>query len=221
MDFLKKLFEGNESGLTFDAFKEKAQAAGMNLVDLSGGGYVAKGKFDAKTGEQAEQIKMLREQLTARDTDLNGLKEQLTAAQTDAGKLKEAQDALTAAQNKYAEDKKAWEADAQKRAYEYAVKTAVSGVKFSSEAAKRDFTAQAIGAGLKLDGDTLMGFTDFLSKARETDPGAFAVETPPAPTNPAPPSIVTGTNSGNGTPANQQGFHFNFTGVRPHTDTTS
>lgn len=211
MDFLKKLFEGAETGLTFDAFKEKAQAAGMNLVDLSGGGYVAKGKFDAK----AEELKKANEQLTARDADLNGLKEQLTAAQTDAGKLKEAQDALTAAQTKYAEDKKAWEADTQKRAYEYAVKTAVSAVKFSSEAAKRDFTAQAIGAGLKLDGDTLMGFTDFLSKARESDPGAFAVETPPAPANPTPPpSIVAGTNSGNGTPANPNALHLNFIKVR-------
>lgn len=211
MEFLKALFEGSETGLTYDAFAEKAKAAGMNLVDLSGGGYVAKGKFDAK----ADELKKANEQLTARDADLKTLNDKLSAAQTDAGKLKEAQDALTAAQAKYDADRKQWEADTQKRAYESAVKLSTAGLKFSSAAARKAFEQDAIGAGLKLDKDgALLGFNDYAAKYRESDPGAFASEEPPKPAEPVP-SVVTGTNAGNGTPNAAQGFHFNFTGVRP------
>lgn len=212
MDFLKKLFEESETGLTYDALEEKVKAAGMNLVDLSGGGYVAKGKFDAK----ADELKKVNEQLAARDNDLKALNEKLTAAQTDAGKLKEAQDALTAAQAQYAADRQQWEADTAKRAYESAVRLASAGLKFSSGAARRAFEADAIAKGLPMEGDKVLGLDDYVKSYRESDPGAFAVETPPATANPTPPpTIVAGTNAGNGTPGAAQGFHFNFTGVRP------
>ena len=173
-------------------------------------------KFNAERDGLNQKISDLTAQGEQRDADLKTVREQLTAAQTDAGKLADIQKSLTDLQGKYDSERQEWENRDKQQRYEYAVKTAVSGVKFSSEAAKRDFTAQAIGAGLKLDGDTLLGFGDFLSKARESDPGAFAAETPPAPANPTPPpSIVTRTNSANGTPGAAQGFHFNFTGVRP------
>lgn len=209
MEFLKAFFEGTD-GLTYDALAEKVKAAGMKIVDLSGGGYVGKDKFDAK----AEELRKANEQLTARDADLTALNEKLTAAQTDAGKLAEAQKSLSDLQGKYEADRKQWEANAQKQAYESAVRLSAAGLKFSSAAARRAFEADAIAKGLPMEGDKVLGLDDYVKAYREADPGAFAADEPAAPV-PPPPSIVAGVNNTNGTPSSTQGFHFNFTGVRP------
>lgn len=207
MEFLKALFEGTEGGvLTYDALTEKVKAAGMKIVDLSGGGYVGKDKFDAK----AEELKKANEQLTARDNDLKSLNEKLTAAQTDAGKLKEAQDALTAAQAQYAADRKQWEADTAKRAYENAVRLESAKLKFSSGAARRAFEADAIAKGLPMEGEKVLGLDDYVKSYRESDPGAFASEEPSKPV----PQVTTATNAGNGTPTNPNALHLNFIKVR-------
>lgn len=213
MEFLKALFDGTEGGLTYDALSEKVKAAGMKIVDLSGGGYVGRDKFDAK----AEELKKANEQLTARDNDLKSLNDKLTAAQTDAGKLKEAQDALTAAQAQYAADRQQWEADTQKRAYESAVRLASAGLKFSSGAARRAFEADAIAKGLPMEGEKVLGLDDYVKSYRESDPGAFAPDEPPKPAEPVtPPSIVGATNAGNGTPGDGKSFddYFHWRGVR-------
>ena len=39
-----------------------------------------------------------------------------------------------------------------------------------------------------MDGDTLMGYTDFVAKYQENDPGAFVKETPAADQKPADPT---------------------------------
>lgn len=212
MEFLKKLFDGAD-GLTYDALAEKVKAAGMKIVDLSGGGYVGKDKFDAKTGELNRTIQDLQGQITQRDADLSSLNERLTAAQTDAGKLKEAQDALTAAQARYEADKTAWEQDTAKRAYESAVRLASAGLKFSSAAARRAFEADAIAKALPMEGDKLLGLDDYVKSYRETDPGAFMPDEPAAPQTP-PPTVVAGTNSGNGTPTNPGKLNLHFNVVR-------
>ena len=173
-------------------------------------------KFAAERESLNQKITDLTAQGEQRDTDLKAVKEQLAAAQTDAGKLADVRKSLTDLQGKYDSERKEWENREKQQRYEFAVKTAAAGLKFSSDAAKNYFVSQAIGAGLKMsdkDG-SLLGFSEYAAQYKESDPGAFAPDEPPKPAEPVP-SVVTGTNAGNGTPNAAQGFHFNFTGVRP------
>lgn len=96
MEFLKNLFANGP--LTYDQLAEAVSKAGMNVVDLSSGAYVAKDKFDNRVNTLTQQITDLNGQLSQRDTDLNGLNEQLTAAKNDVAKMADVQTQLTALQ---------------------------------------------------------------------------------------------------------------------------
>lgn len=170
----------------------------VRFADLSEGGYISRSKYDDKVNGLTQQVTDLQGQLTQRDTDLEGLNAQLTAAQADAGQLAEAQKQLTALQSKYDKDSKAWEQKNAQQAYEYAIRSKANELKFTSAAAKKDFIREAIAAQFKQDGETLMGYTDFVTKYQESDPGAFVVETPPAdpkPGDPAPTIVLPGKSS--------------------------
>ena len=142
------------------------------------------GNAKAKTDTLNEQITALNEQIKQRDADLTAMRDKLTAAQADAGKLTEAQTALSDLQAKYAADQKAWDEQKAAQAYEFAVKSKAGELKFSSNAAKNDFIRSAIEKGMKLDGDTILGFEDFKKAYMDADPTAFVPEEPakPSPT---------------------------------------
>lgn len=217
MEFLKALFGDGES-LTYEQLQEKVKEAKFNVVNIADGSYVSRAKFDDTANRLNKQVTGLQEQLTQRDADMNDLNNKLTAAQADTGKLTEAQDALKALQSKYDTDKQAWEANNAKQAYEFAVKTAAGKLHFSSAAAQRDFVRGAIDAGFKMDGETIIGFSDYVEKYKTDDPTAFVQEqatppeTPPPDETPAP-SIVL-PKSGGGTPDTNE-FNFGFHSVRP------
>lgn len=174
--------------------KQPDKAKHAKFVDLSEGQYVSRGKYDTDTGKLNQQITDLQGQLSQRDTDLTGLQQKLTAAQQDAGKLAEVQTALNDFQTQYNTERAQWDQKLAQQAYEYAVKAKASELKFTSAAAKKDFIREAIAAGMKMDGETLLGYTDFLNKYRESDPGALVDEnaTPPtpAPGTPAPTIVL-------------------------------
>lgn len=142
------------------------------------------GNAKAKADTLTEQITALNEQIKQRDADLTAMRDKLTAAQADAGKLTEAQTALSDLQAKYAADQKAWDEQKAAQAYEFAVKSKAGELKFSSNAAKNDFIRSAIEKGMKLDGDTILGFEDFKKAYMDADPTAFVPEEPakPSPT---------------------------------------
>lgn len=163
----------------------------VRFADLSEGGYVSRSKYDDKISGLEQRVTDLLGQIEQRDTDLAGLNEQLTAAQADAGQLAEAQKQLSTLQSKYDKDSKAWEAKNAQQAYEYAIRNKANELKFTSAAAKKDFIREAIAQEFKQDGDVLMGYTDFVAKYQENDPGAFVVEQPaPAPDPEPAPTIV-------------------------------
>lgn len=74
---------------------------------------------------------------------------------------------------------------------DYAAENAAARLKFSSASAKKAFMADLAAKNLPLQGDSLLGFDDFVKTYRENDPGAFAADTKP-------PRIVA---SATGTPA--------------------
>lgn len=193
MEFLKALF-GDEA-LTYDQLAAKVAEGKLNVVNIADGSYVSRNKFDDTVNGLKSQVTDLQGQIAQRDTDLAGLNEQLTAAQADAGQLAEAQKQLSALQSKYDKDSKAWEAKNAQQAYEYAIRSKAGELKFTSAAAKKDFIREAIAQGFKMDGDTLMGYTDFVAKYQENDPGAFVKETPaadPKPADPTPTIVLPG-----------------------------
>ena len=234
-DFLKKLFPANEDGtpkaMTFEELEAAISAdKGISLVNLKDGGYVSQDKFDRKQQELAQaqsSIETLNGTIAKNTTDLEELQNQIKAAEGDASKIaaltsQVAQlqtDAKTAA-DKYDQQQKDFQDQLAKQACEFAIKTKVGGLKFSSASAKRAFTQDILGAGLKVDGENVLGFDDYVAKYKaEIDPDAFAKEEEPKepePKNQTPPPIFSGgTHNGAGTGKEDFSGLFHFTQVNP------
>lgn len=161
-------------GLTEDQIRQIQQQAG---ADTQAARDSEKSKYESQIAQYQGQVTDLQGQLTQRDTDLSGLQTQLAAAQADAGKLTEAQQQLTTLQNSYEKDKKAWEAKTAQQKREYAIKARAAELKFSSASAKRAFIHDAVKAAtIKLDGDDLLNYSEFVTQYKEADPGAFVQE---------------------------------------------
>lgn len=200
MDFLKSVFPEGGS-LAYEQFVEAVREKKMNLANLADGGYVSIGKHNDVVNGLNGQVSALQGQLGQRDTDLATLREQLTTAQADASKLGAVQQSLTDLQTKYNTEKTAFEQQLSKQAYEYAVRERANGLKFSSTAAKKAFVQEAIGKGFQMDGDSLLGYDDFVAKYKADDPGAFVAEKKdPEPTPPGKTPTVVLPSGGNPTP---------------------
>ena len=161
-------------GLTEEQIRQIQQQAG---ADTQAARDSEKSKYESQIAQYQGQVTDLQGQLTQRDTDLSGLQTQLAAAQADAGKLTEAQQQLTTLQNSYEKDKKAWETKTAQQKREYAIKAKAAELKFSSASAKRAFIHDAVKATtIKLDGDDLLNYSEFVTQYKEADPGAFVQE---------------------------------------------
>lgn len=124
-----------------------------------------------------------------RDEDLKKLQKQLEDAGTDAEKLKNTVAELDTLKKTYDDDKKKYENQLSKQKYEFAVKEKVNGLKFTSNAAKKSFMADVIAKELKMEGDTLLGFDDFVNKYKEEDAGVFVTENKDGDNNTATPKF--------------------------------
>ena len=193
MDFLKALFNGG--ALTYDQLLAAVTEAKLNVVNIADGSYIAKTKFDDRVATLNQQVKDLQDQVSQRDTDLSKLNEQLTAAQADAGKLSEVQSSLAGLQSKYETDKQEWEHKNAQQAYEFMVRERANGLKFTSAAAKRDFVREATGKEFKVDGESLLGYDEFVTKYKADNPGAVVEDKPATP--PTQPTIVVPTSNPN------------------------
>ena len=173
------------------------------------------GKFETERTTLQGQITDLQGQVTQRDTDLADLQGKLTAVQEDAGKLSEAQTALTGLQDKYDTERKEWEQKNAKQAYEFMIRERANTLTFSSSAAKKEFIREAIGKNFQVDGDTVLGFDDFVGKYKESDPGAFSTDNDTqSPPDDSKPDIVLPPAGGQPSP-NGNSFDWHFNGVRP------
>ena len=161
-------------GLTPEQIRQIQQQAG---ADTQAARDSEKSKYESQIAQYQGQVTDLQGQLTQRDTDLTGLQTQLAAVQADAGKLTEYQQQLTTLQNNYDREKKAWETKTAQQKREYAIKAKAAEIKFSSASAKRAFIHDAIkAASIKLDGDDLLNYGEFVEQYKTSDPGAFIQE---------------------------------------------
>ena len=229
MSTLKEFFEKGEDGkLTYEEFEALTKEAGAKFKDLSTGQYVSIGKYetDLKSAQDnatalQEQIDNLNSTITTRDEDLAALQQKVAEAEGDAQKLAELGQSLTDMQTKYEAQLAEQQSQMQKQAYEFAVKDFANTKKFSSKAAKRDFTQAMINKGLQMEDGKLIGAEDFVDIYSKENDDAFYKEPEVVP-QPEPvkeeapkeepvPTFVAPT-QGQSKPNEDFGFH--FSGVR-------
>ena len=217
----KELFDKAENGtLTYEQFEELSKQNNAKWADLSEGGYVSKHKYEDDLKAKDTQIETLNGTIGTRDSDLADLKQKLEAAGADSEKLTALTNDFTALQSKYDADTKQYQEKLGKQAYEFAVKEFAATKKFTSQAAKRDFTQSMIAENLKFKDGKILGAEDFVNTYTENNADAFLVEKPDdksAAAGTPLPTFVAPTPGGQPSAVESNAFAdaFHFTGVRP------
>lgn len=185
---LKDIFDKatSENGaLTLEEFERLAKENKAKFADLSEGRYVDKQKYEDDLAKKDTEIATLNDTITTRNADLDALKTQLKDAGSDAGKLEELTNSLTSLQAKYDADTAALNTKLSAQKYEFAVRDFAGKQKFSSEAARRDFTHSMINKNLPMEGEMIMGAEDYLKAYAKQNGDAF-IQKEPAPKTPDP-----------------------------------
>lgn len=118
----------------------------------------------------------LQEDLKNRDEDLANVKKELEEAGEDAKKLEDLTEKLKTLQDDYSEQQKKYTKQLEDQKYEFAIKELASGLKFSSNSAKKSFLRDLMDNKLSMKDEEVLGFKDFVDKYKEQDAGAFVVE---------------------------------------------
>lgn len=212
---LKDIFDKAENGtLTYEQFM--AAATGTKFVDLTEGQYVAKQKYTDDLAARDTRITTLSDTLTQRDADLAELQNKLTAAGTDSERLGQLSADFTDLQKRYDTDTKAYQRQLKEQEYRFAVTEFVSGLEFSSQAAKRDFINELLSKKLAVDNGNIVGATDVLNSYKANNADAFVSEIIPQIPEPKPQFVSATTPNSGDNNTESTPFHFSFTGVRPH-----
>ena len=163
-EYLKDLF--GEGSLSFAQFTEKLDASDkVKLINLKDGGYVGKDKFDAMQTERDG----LRTQLQTANTTIQSYKDMDIEGIKQAAKDWE---------TKYNADTQALRDQLADMAYRHTVEAAVSGLKFTSAAARKAFVSDLTAKKLTVQDGKLLGLDDFVSAYKQNDPSAFAPDAP-------------------------------------------
>lgn len=212
---LKELFDNAPNGtLTYDQLIAAAGTA--KFVDLTEGNYVSKQKYTDELGQRDTRITTLESTLSTRTTDLQNLQQTLADA-GDIEALKTASSDLAELQKKYNTETKQYQKQIAEQRYAFAVKDFANGLKFTSAAAKREFVRAMTEKKLTVEGDVIIGATDFVTAYKAENSDSFAVDKPQE-QNPTPQPQFVAPTPGNNTqqqPENAFLSAFNFTGVRP------
>lgn len=219
-EFLKKLFKKDENGAVVPMTYEELEAAidadkGIKIVDLSGGGYVAKDKFDAKETE----LKGIRKQLDDANTQIKSFEDQ----DVDGIKQKVAE-----WEKKYNTDTQALKDQMAAQNRSHAEDMFLAGYKFTSKAARKGVLDELRSKQFQLDEKgTFLGAKEFMSSLMEDEDykGAFVTENSSGDTNQGnggtnppegtKPRFSTGTNGGNPQGGDANPFlHMGFTHLR-------
>ena len=219
-EFLRKLFKKDENGAVIPMTYEELEAAidadkGIKIADLSGGGYVAKDKFDAKETE----LKGIRKQLDDANTQIKSFEDQ----DVDGIKQKDAD-----WEKKYNTDTQALKDQMAAQNRSHAEDMFLAGYKFTSKAARKGVLDELRSKQFQLDEKgTFLGAKEFMSSLMEDEDykGAFVTENPAGDTNQGnggtnppegtKPRFSTGTNGGNPQGGDANPFlHMGFTHLR-------
>lgn len=153
----------------------------LENLDLGNGAKLPKAAIDAIMAENGKDVEAKNNQISTLTTERDGLKTKLGEANAAIQSYKDMDiDGIKAKvgewETKYNADTQALKDQLDAANYGFAVKNAVSGYKFSSEAARKAFLADLTAKKLPLQDGKLLGLDDFAKSYRETDPAAFAPE---------------------------------------------
>ncbi len=165
MKSIRQILE--ELGLEQDKLDELVKAVESNYKTVA--------EYDKLRGK-LESAEKQAELVSERDKSIADLQKQLEAAGEDSTKLAELSDTIEALTKAGEEAKAKYEADLAGMQYDHTAAGLVNGLEFSSESAKRAFLHDLKSKELKLDGDKLLGFDDFLKAYKESDAGAFVTK---------------------------------------------
>ncbi len=152
----------------------------MKTEDLRSRG-LTEDQIDFIMSENGKDLNKLRDDIKNLTAERDTLKGELDTAKDTLNKF----DGIDVAgiQNELTEwKKKAAEAEAEakrqlyERDFNDALKSELNSVRFTSDAAKRDVTAQITAAGLKLKDGKILGLSDLLEQIRKADAAAFVDE---------------------------------------------
>ncbi len=170
---------------------------------------ITKEALDAIMDMNGKDIEAAKANITALTTERDGLKAQLADANTAIQSYKDmdiegVKQSVKDWETKYNTDTQKLKDDLAAANYGFAVERAVSGLKFTSESAKKAFVADLTGKKLPVQEGKLLGLEDFTKTYRETDPGAFA----PADDDKTP--IFSRGGGGGGTPGSNDALRAAF-----------
>jgi hypothetical protein len=189
----------------------------LENLDLGDGAKLSKETIDAIMAENGKDINTLKEEITTITTARDGLQRQLDDANTTIKSYKDMDfDGIKQSaadwETKYNDETKKLRDQMAEMQQGFVVEKTAADIKFSSESAKKAFIADLKAKKLTQQDGKLLGFDDYLKAYKESDPGAFAVETDGKGGNPQFTNNKPGTTGGSSNPANP--FSFNFTSVR-------
>ena len=153
----KMKVEGLENGLPKEVIDKLMDMNGKSIEDLK--------KENEKLKTEKEGLET---QLTEANSKIEGFKE------IDVEKIKAEVDEW---KEKYETDTQNLKDSLTQKDYDYKIQELTNGLKFSSNGAKRSFVEDLKQKGLKLEGDNLLGFDDFVKSYQENEPDTFAKET--------------------------------------------
>ena len=148
--------EGLENGLPKEVIDKLMELNGNSINELK------------KENEKLKTEKAgIETQLTEANKKIEGFKE------VDIDKIKAEVDEW---KSKYETDTKNLQDSLTQKDYDYKVQELTSGLKFSSNGAKKSFISDLKEKGLKLEDGKLLGFDDFVKSYQENDPQTFINE---------------------------------------------
>lgn len=217
---IEDIFKDAET-LTLEEFQAKAKEGGANFADLSEGKYISVSKHNSEIQAKDDQISTLNDTLSERDKDLSNLQGQLKDAGNDAEKLSTVSSELSNLQAKYDADTKAYQAQLDRQARDFAIKEHAATKQFTSDAAKRDYIrSMQDSEDVKLKKGELLGIKDFDEAYSKDNETAFIKEenkepdkqTEPQPGNSTLPMFAQQTpgESGTQSPTGKESFGFSF-----------
>lgn len=215
MEFLKELFKAAENGsLTYEQLESGCKEKGIKVVNLSDGNYVSRRKYEDDLKAKDTTIDTLKTNLETRDSDISKLKDDLEKNKDDAQKAVDLSKQLADWQTKYKTETDNLNAQLKKQAKDFAVRDFVGAKKFTSNAAKRDFTNYLMEKELDVQDGKIIGGEDYLTAYTKDNADAFVVDAPKDSSKQ--PAFVKSTNGAESITKSSGAFNFNFTGVRKH-----
>lgn len=150
-------------------------------IDLGDGAKLPDSAIDAIMAEYGKEKQVHENAVAALTTERDGLKEQLESANAEIQSYKDMDiDGIKAKasewETKYNMDTQKLRDDLAAKEYEYTVSGAVSGMKFTSDSAKRAFVADLTSKRLPIQDGKLLGLDDYVKTYQDSDPGAFVSE---------------------------------------------